>query len=144
MSASDAGTPDARERVPTSQFLHPHDLISAIDVYDLAGNRGCTVACQKHPCVPKLGRVATSFKRRMFLVVFEHGSETGYSTGGKSLHRACTDAVHSNLSWTQIVRQIARRGLEAGFRNSHDVVVWNNLFGAIVGHRNYTPSVRHQ
>jgi len=61
---------NATERVVRCAILHPHDLIAAIDVNNLARDRGGTVARQENSGVAEFRRITTSLKRRMFLVMF--------------------------------------------------------------------------
>jgi hypothetical protein len=48
---------------------HPHDLITAIDVNDLTGDRCGSVAREKHSGPAEFRRVATAFQRCAFLIV---------------------------------------------------------------------------
>ena len=51
---------------------HPHDLIPAVDVNDLAGNRGRAVAGEENSGLPKLGGIATASERSAFLIMLQH------------------------------------------------------------------------
>jgi hypothetical protein len=57
------------EKIVRCAVSHPHDLIPAIDVHDLARNRRGTVASQENPGMTKLSWIATTLKGRMFLVM---------------------------------------------------------------------------
>src|SRR5437016_3688842 len=60
---------------------HPHDLISAIDIQNLAGDRGCAVAGQEHSGRPQFVRQHIAFERRVRFIMFKHLSEAGNPSG---------------------------------------------------------------
>ena len=49
--------------------LHAHDLITAVDVDDLTGDRCRSVAREKHSGLTEFRRVATAFQRSSFLIM---------------------------------------------------------------------------
>src|SRR4029453_10921929 len=55
-----------------SRRLHPHDLIPAIDVKHLAGDRRRAVAREEESRLTKLGGIATALERSAFLIMLEH------------------------------------------------------------------------
>ena len=52
--------------------LHPHNLIAAVDVKHLAGDRGRAVAREEEPGLTKLSGIATALEWSAFLIMFEH------------------------------------------------------------------------
>src|SRR2546430_322642 len=53
----------------SKKWSHAHYLISAIDIDDLACDGRRAIAGEKYPGLAKLGRIATAFQRRAFLVM---------------------------------------------------------------------------
>ncbi len=66
-----SGILSRRPTVPNPRnHLHPHDLIATVHVDHLTGDRGSTIARQKDARRAELGRLATAFQRRAFLIMF--------------------------------------------------------------------------
>src|SRR5205807_5604510 len=136
------------EKLPTSNIermksLHPHDLIAAIDVYDLTGDCGSAVAREKDTGPTELGGIAASLERRAFLIMFQHRHETADAARGQRVHRSGGNAVDANFSRTEIVSEITRARFQARFRHAHHVVMRHHFFGAVISHRDNAPAVGH-
>ena len=65
-----------------------------------------------------------------FLGVAQHLAETADAGCRQRLHGTCRDRVDANALGTQIGRQEAHTGLQAGFGQAHDVVVGYDLASA--------------
>src|SRR5207245_11551954 len=102
--------------------LHPHDLIAAIDVYDLTGDCGRAIAREKDTGLTELGGIAASLERRAFLIMFQHRHETTDAARGHRVHRSGGNAVDANFSLTEYVSQITLSRLQVRFCHAHPVV----------------------
>src|SRR5208283_6140316 len=125
-------------------MLHPHDLVSPVDVNNLTRDRCRTVTGEEYAGLPKLSRIAASSERRMLLVMLEHRREPGNSSGRKCLDRTGADAVDSDFAGTQIVRKIAGGRFETRFRYAHNVIMRHHFSGADIGHRDNASTRCHE
>src|SRR6266566_6372713 len=50
-------------------ILHPHNLVTAVDINDLACDGGRAVAREKHSGLAEFRRLATAFQRRALLIM---------------------------------------------------------------------------
>src|SRR5437764_922656 len=64
---------------------HSHDLVAAIGVNDLAGDRCGTVAGEKNSCRDELRRITTPFQWRALLVILQHGRKPADATSSECL-----------------------------------------------------------
>ena len=85
-----------------------------------------------------------AFQRRAGFVVLKHISEAADASRRQRVHRASTDAVDADLVRAKIVGEIAGAGFERGLGNAHDVVVRDDLFGAVVTHADDAAAFRHE
>ena len=108
--------------------LHPHDLVAAIDVDHLPGDRRGAVAGEESAGRAEFLRQHVALERRVRFVMLQHVGETGDAARGQRVHRAGADAVHADFFRTQIVGEIARAGFERRLGHAHDVVMRHDFF----------------
>src|SRR5204863_10019052 len=100
-------------RARSARSSHPHNLIAAIDINDLAGDRSGAIAPDKDTGLAQLGGVATAFQRRAFLVMFEHRCEPADPARGQRLNWSGRNAIHADFLWSKIVSEITRARFKA-------------------------------
>src|SRR6266480_822793 len=94
---------------------HSHDLVTAIDVDHLTGDRCGAVAGEKNPGRAYLCGITTAFQWRAFLIMFEHRAEPADAARGQRLNRSRRNAIYPDFFRAEIVGEIARAGFEARF-----------------------------
>src|SRR5207249_7875281 len=106
-------------------FSHSHNLVTAIDVYDLACDCCCAIAGEKNSGGAELGWIATALQRRAILIMFQHRGETADPARSQRLDSTGRYAIHTNFFRSKIVGQITGAGFEACLGHSHHIVVWH-------------------
>src|ERR1035437_3570145 len=77
----------------TVEYLHPHNLIPAVHVNDLAGDGRRAVAGEEDAGRAKLLGDHVALERRMLFVMFEHFVEAADAARGQRVDRAGADTV---------------------------------------------------
>src|SRR5688572_14619461 len=111
--------------------LHPHDLVTAVHVEDLAGDGGGAVGGEEGAGSAEFFAGDVAFERRMGFVMLEHIGEAGNAAGGQGVYRAGTDAIHADFLRTKIVSKVAGGSFEGCLGHTHHVVVRDDFFGAV-------------
>src|SRR5208337_1190992 len=121
-----------------------HDVITAIDVHDFAGDGAGEVAGQKQGCSADFNLVHVAVERGAVGVGFEHVSEIADAAGGESFNGAGGDGVDANVSGAEVPGEIADGGFEGGLGHGHDIVVGDDLFSGIEAEGQDAAAFGHQ
>src|ERR1035441_7274054 len=123
---------------------HPHDLIPAVHVKDLAGNGGGAIAGEEQAGGAQILGQDVALALRVVFVVLEHLVEAANAPRGQRVHRAGADAVDADLLRAEIVGEIARAGFEGGLGHTHHVVMGYDFLRAVVAHADDAATLRHE
>src|SRR5215213_3750070 len=124
--------------------LNTHDVIAAIDVDDLAGDSRRHRATQEHGCVSDFAALDVATKRRALRVMFEHRAEVGDAASRERLNRTGADSIDADVSWAEILCEIASAGFECCLRHAHHVVSRNDFLSTVIRHRDNASAFSHQ
>ena len=82
-------------------------------------------------------------QRRIKFVPLEDVAEIADAACCQRLDRAGGDRVDAHLLWTKVHRQIFDAGFQRRFGDAHDIVMRDDLFGAIIAQRQQRAAVGH-
>src|SRR6185503_4554745 len=114
--------------------LDTHDVVSAVDVNHFAGDPGRHRAAKENGGVSYLASVYVTTERRVFGVMFQHGTEIGNAASRKSLNWTSAVRVDSDVARAEIFGEISSARFEGRLCYAHHVVTRDNFLGAVVGH----------
>src|SRR6267378_5872646 len=76
--------------------------------------------------------------------MLQHLGGAGNPTKHQSVYRSRANAIDADFLWAKVVSQITSARFQGGLGDSHDIVVWNDLFRAVIGHRDDATAVGHE
>src|SRR5262245_8810915 len=125
-------------------MLHPDDVISGIDVVNLAGDATRQIAEEIHGGIADFFDRHAAAQRRIVLVPFQDVTEVADPRRCQRLDRSRRNGVDANVLVTQVGGEIAHGRLERSLGDSHHVVMGHPLLGAVVGKGQQRAAPRHQ
>src|ERR1051326_6155478 len=126
------------------RLRHRHDVITGIDVMDLAGDAARQIAEQIQRGPADLVDRDGAPQRRMAVLEIEHQPRLGDAGAGERAHRPGRNGVDADAGRAEIRCEVAHRGLQRGFRDPHHVVVRHHPGRAAVGGREHRAAGSHQ
>src|SRR5581483_1143242 len=106
---------------------------AAVDEGDFAGNGAGERGAEEESGGADLFLLDVAVERSAVGDGVEDGGEVTDAAGGEGVDGAGGDGVDPDFFRAELVSKITHGGLEAGFADAHDVVVGEDLFGAVVG-----------
>ncbi len=123
---------------------HAGDVEAGVDVVDFAGDARRQVAQEIESGAADMGEFDRFLQGRMLLVpVVNEPCAADAGTRQRS-HGAGRDRVDADAVAAQIGRQIAHRGFQGGFGDTHDVVAGHDAHGACIGQCDHGAALFHQ
>ncbi len=126
------------------QKLEAGCVIATIDECDFAGDAAGEGAREEERGVADFELVDVAVKGSSLLNGGEDAGKVADAASGESLDGASGDGVDADVLRAEIRGEVADDGLEGSFRRAHDVVVREDLVGAIVGEGEDRAALGHE
>src|ERR1043166_2826652 len=114
-----------------------HDVVTAVDVDDLAGDPRRERRGQEERGIAHLAQLHVALERRLLRVVLEDLREAADTAGSQRVDGPRRDRVHTNPPHADVGGEIADGRLQRRLGDAHDVVAGRHLLGAVVRHGDY-------
>ena len=117
---------------------------AAIDEGDFAGYAGGESAREEKSGVSDFPLLDVAVKGGSFSDAVEDGIEVADAAGGEGLDGTGGDSIDADLFGAEFEGEITDEGFKRGFSNTHDVVVGEDLFGAVIGESEKRTALGHK
>jgi hypothetical protein len=125
-------------------LLEPGDVEAAVYEGDFAGDAAGEVAREEDGGVAYFELVDVAVEGGALFDGFEDFGEVANAAGGEGLDGAGGDGVDADVFAAERGGEVADGGFECGFGDTHDVVVGEDLGGAVVGEGEDTAAFSHE
>jgi hypothetical protein len=121
-----------------------HNLETGIHVKNISGDAAAQIAAEKDGGVRDFGDVRVAAQRSVFLHEIENLGEILNSAGGNRFDGPCGNGVDADFLRAELGGEVADFGLERGFGDAHDVVIFYDARGAEIGESHDRAAVGHE
>lgn len=109
-------------------------MVATVGEEDFAGYRRAEVGGQIDGRLAHVFGGDVALERRMFFDVAEDFPEVGNAGSGKGLDGTGADGVDADILGAEVNGKVTHRSFQRGLGHTHDVVVGDDLLGAVVCH----------